>query len=159
MANRKLNVAQFARMLSQLGDRANGAMRRGLESGAKRAIQLMQRRTEEAGIYDQGGYRRGWKSRLLSNGVEIYNDASYADVIEKGRRPGRAMPPLAVIRRWAQRRLGLSEKEAKQAAFPIAAAIQERGLEGKHVLQQANPEIKRIIEAEVLRELKAELKR
>ena len=47
------------------------------------------------------------------------------------------MPPVANLQKWARRKLGLSEKEAKQAGWAIAKAIARDGTVGKPYLAPA----------------------
>lgn len=63
------------------------------------------RRTTEVGAVDQGQFRQAWTTRARSDGAELRNDAPYAAVIERGRRPGRPGPPLAPIFAWVNRKL------------------------------------------------------
>jgi hypothetical protein len=55
----------------------------------------------------------------------------YYHVMEKGRRPGGGMPPLAAIRRWAAVK-GISQN----AVYPIARAIARRGIKGRFFMRQ-----------------------
>lgn len=63
------------------------------------------RRTTEVGAVDQGQFRLAWNARARPDGAELRNDAPYAAVIERGRRPGRPGPPLAPIFAWVNRKL------------------------------------------------------
>lgn len=167
MSAHKIDIKDWPAYVTKLGDRARTALQRGLVSGAQRCIPLMQKRTEQAppasdggrpGAFNTGNYRRHWKVKNVPRGVAVYNDAGYAGVIDGGRRPGR-MPNLGAIEAWAKRRLGLSDKEAKKAAFPIARAIKKRGLKPRQVLSGATQQLADVIQQEVMRELKAELAR
>ena len=51
--------------------------------------------------------------------------AIYGEPVELGTRPH--FPPVAPLRHWVERKLGLSGKEAKAVAFLIARAISRRG--------------------------------
>ena len=61
--------------------------------------------------------------------------AIYGESVEYGTRPH--FPPLAPIRFWVEKKLGLSGKEAKSAAFCIARAISKRGTKGAHMFNKA----------------------
>lgn len=67
------------------------------------------------------------------------------------------MPNLGAIEAWAKRRLGLSDKEAKSAAYPIARAIKARGLKPRNVLSGATQQLAELIQKEVIRELQREM--
>ena len=90
------------------------------------------------GAVDTGKYLRSWKVSKATldgiRGVLITNSAAYMAVIERGRGLGKRPPPVDVIARWAQRRLGLPYKEARRAAWPIARAIGRRGLYARRVM-------------------------
>lgn len=165
MSSHKIDIKDWPAHVAKLGDRARAALQRGIVSGAQRCIPIMQRRTESAapasehgqtGAFNTGNYRRHWKVRQVTRGVAVFNDAGYAGVIDGGRRPG-TMPNLGAIEAWARRRLGLSEKESKRAAYPIARAIKRRGLRPRKVLSGATQELADIIQREIRRELDAEL--
>ena len=153
----------------KLGPRMNKAALRGAKRGGLHAVSTLQRATSRATPANPGGvgtggavntafYKRAWKSEPTSTGVRVYNAARYSSIIEYGRRPGK-FPPLAVIRDWAQRRLGLSRKEAERAAFPIARAIAKRGLVPRKVLSNALPQIHSHFLQEVVAELDREMAR
>jgi hypothetical protein len=166
MATRTLSLARWNRELRRLGEEFRPTVLRGMRAGGARALPALQTATRNArpasaggatGAVDTGNYLRRWKSAPLSNGVVIFNDAPYAGVIEGGRRAG-SMPPLKAIARWAQLRLGLSKKEAVQAAFPIAKAIAKRGLRARNVLSGQDTRIGTLIADEVDFELKRQLR-
>jgi hypothetical protein len=114
-------------------------------SAAQRSVALMQTRTRRAipanqagigdgGAFNYGTYARSWRAVSAGDGnAVLFNFQKYAGVIELGRRTG-TTPPIAMIARWAQRRLQLDEDEAARAAYPIARAIARRGLLGRHVM-------------------------
>lgn len=61
----------------------------------------------------------------------------YAVVVEKGRRPGKRMPPVGPIALWAQRKLGVSAEEAQSVGFAIARTIAIKGFEGAYMFKNA----------------------
>ena len=157
-----LTLKELARFVSNIPKAATAAAIRGARNGAQQAIPVLQRAGDRAppasprgsvGAFDTGKYRRSWRVTNIANGCKLYNSSPYADVVERGRRRGRKMPPRRVIEAWAQRKLGLSSAQAKQAAYPIARAIGRRGLKGRHVEQSARPQVMRI----VMREVKLEI--
>ena len=174
-----IDIKKLGPALRKLGSAGKKAIARGALSGAMRGVQYMQDRTAAAGVFDRGGYRRGWKARPTANGAILFNDAPYAPVIEEGRRPNSRMPPVAVIERWVKRKgigggldkiRGASGKndgpiqkaakvDSKGIAFAIARAIGKRGIKGKHLLALAAPALIKIVNEEVKREVQREVKR
>lgn len=164
----KLKPDQFLSYMVRLQDRFPRAAMRGAMRGALRAVLELQRRTSLAppanpqqvgggGAFNTGHYKRSWKAVPTSSGADVLNTAGYAAVIEHGRRPGSRFPPLGAIQAWARRRLGLSQSEAKAAAFPIARAIARRGLVGRKVLTNSIPQIEAWFLDAVQKELEREL--
>lgn len=97
----------------------------GLEAvqwGLGRAVKV----TDEVGAVDQNLFKQSWVATSITNGAELRNDAPYAGIIERGRRPGRPGPPLAPILAWAKRKLGGEIKGnyrfAKRLALGLAGA-------------------------------------
>lgn len=162
----KVSLHGFARYLKALGANAKPAVVRGLQSGAARAIPLLQAATDKAppasdngavGAFDTGAFRRGWRTRATASGVEIENISNHAPFVEGGRRRNKKMPPRQVIQAWAKRRLGLSDSEAKAAAFPIAQAIAKRGLRGRKIMPRSREVIIRACRQEIRIELERAL--
>ncbi len=165
MSRVKISMRQFSAYTSQLGSKFDAAIKLGLQSARARAVPVMVQATAEAppanpqgvgtgGAFNNGYYSARWQSELIGeNGVRVFNDAPYAGIIEDGRRPNSRFPPRGPIARWAQRRLGLSEEEARGVAYVIAAKIAERGLIGRKVLANATEKLRGIIITEILHEL------
>lgn len=91
--------------------------------GVAEAVRL----TNDAGLVDLETYKRGFQVDPASTGPELRNDTPYAPVLEHGRRPGRPGPPVAPIREWAARKLGLSGAELDRVAWAVRNAIHRRG--------------------------------
>lgn len=90
------------------------------------------------GAVATGKYLRAWRTRRMRRantmGVLISNATKQAWFVEFGRFPSHKRPPLPVIAKWAQVKFGISYREAKRIAWPIANAIKRRGLKARHVL-------------------------
>lgn len=70
-------------------------------------------------------------------GYLIHYNAPYADVIDKGRRPGTGVPVEELIS-WVRRKLKVkNEKEAKRVAFLISQKIKSRGIKGTEFFTRA----------------------
>lgn len=148
------SIADWVASRKRLGDDFMPAMRRGLLSGALRCIPILHESTREADAFNTGRYLRAWRSGPTEHGARVYNGVPYAGVIESGRRRGK-FPPIETIKRWAQRKLGLSRREAERAAFPIARAIARRGLRARHVMSSRKDAMIAAVREEVMRELHA----
>ncbi len=160
-----LTPKQFAEQAKKLGPNFVKAARKGALAGAYRAIPIIHKAVGAAppanpagigvgGAVNTGHYKRAWKAERTAEGARVYNQASYASIIESGRRPGK-MPPIETIVRWAMRRMSITEKKARRIAFPIALAIKKRGLIGRKVLTNAQPLIYQAFFAEVEKAINA----
>ena len=167
----KVDLPGLSALIRKVGKAAPAAVLRGLLSGALRAQAIMQARGDEAGVFDRGEYRRGWKARATARGAVVENVAPHAPIVEEGRRPGARMPPVDVIERWTRRKLSVAHvpktgkhkgmprrrklraEEARGIAFVVARAIARRGLPAKHVLRDATSALAWMVAGEVRREL------
>lgn len=70
----------------------------------------------------------------------VGHSKSYGEVIEKGRRPGKAMPPEGVLLQWIQLKMGLSGKSARRVEFLIRRKIGRKGFPGIHMFERAYTE-------------------
>lgn len=90
------------------------------------------------GAIATGKYLRAWRTKRMRRanamGVLISNSTKQAWFVEFGRFPSHKMPPISAIAKWAQVKFGMSYREAKRVAWPIAKAIAKRGLKPRHVL-------------------------
>ncbi len=101
------------------------------------------------GAVATGKMLNSWKAtRIGTKGILISNGQVQAVIADYGRAPGKKMPPVSKIMQWAQVRLGLGYAEAKRAAWPIARAIAQRGLQKRGILHsdQRNAQLARIME-------------
>ena len=170
MAVTKVSMDQWLKHQHRIAKEFIPAAKRGCYSAALRSVELMVEETRrappanpagkgEGGAVNTGDYLRSWKAEKASYGARYYNDRSYAAVIEWGRRAGRKPPPKIRIEEWARRRLGLNEKEAKRAAYPIARAISRRGLVGRRIMEDSSSRVADIAVEEIDREIQAELRK
>lgn len=93
-----------------------------------RVFQISQETLVADGKIDTGNLLRSGNVNRTIDGVEIVYTAPYASNVEDGREEG-SMPPVEPIQRWAQRKLGIPAKEARNVAFAIATAIKQRGIQ------------------------------
>lgn len=132
------NVVRLSEAASAFAD-LQGAMRRAAFRGLilagsrglqKLVVEIIPRRLPPP--VDRGLFRAGWKLRIGSDYVEIYNDEPHGVFVEEGVRasnvkPGRAM--LEAIAAWAQRKgIASSPDEAKHIAWAIVRQMQKAGI-------------------------------
>lgn len=80
-----------------------------------------------AGVGGQAGLRGSIFGEVRKTGSKMIavvgTPLKYGEVIELGRRPGSAFPPLDAIELWLRRKVGLSPRDAHIAAYPVARRI------------------------------------
>lgn len=76
------------------------------------------------------------KGRPVVRGIVAHGSA-YGDVIEKGRRAGKAWPPEGTLLRWIEVKMGVDAHEAKRLEFVIRRKIGRKGFEGAHMFENA----------------------
>jgi len=94
------------------------------------------------GVSAQGGLSGSIHGEVVSFGMPVKavvgTPLKYGEVIEHGRRPGKAMPPVEPIAKWARSILGITDaKEARSVGFAIARKIAVKGFEGAHMFEEA----------------------
>lgn len=137
---RQLSAELRKRMRGQVKAAENAAY-----DAALMGVTLAVAKTNELGLVDQSQYKAGWTARRIPGGAEYGNTAPHASVIEHGRRPGRAGPPLTPIYEWVLRKLVpngvVSEKDAFAMAKNIRWKIHHHGSKPKFVLKSTVPAV------------------
>lgn len=163
----KMNPQQWAAYMGHLGERFMPAMMRGVLAGANRCVPLMQQRTMTArpasdngrsGAVDTGLYKAAWRGEAIPTGAAIRNRTPQAPIIESGRRPSPVnRAGIQNLMKWAERRLGLNQEEARNAAFAIARTLAKRPLRARHVMSGALKEMTKLVMEEITHELDVEI--
>jgi hypothetical protein len=60
----------------------------------------------------------------------------YPAVMEFGRKPGAAFPPLEPLMRWVHLVLGVPNEEAKGVAYVVGRSIARKGIKGRRFMQK-----------------------
>lgn len=182
MAVLRANLRDFRATMLALGKRVSRAANTGLIATAQRARDIMDAETRAKRKVNTGIYRLGWKADVLreEHAVHVYNRESYAGVVEYGRRPypSRVTPRPGASRRapgsgpipmsslppfrkalvaWVMRKFRLPYPQAYRRMWPIANAINRRGIPGSFVLRDSIPAMRRAMDEEMLRELRRAL--
>lgn len=102
----------------------------------------VKKRTPQGVFGAQGGLIGSIQNEVIGKGTPLIKGTvmsaqKYAEVIEKGRSPGKGMPPKGLLIRWIETKLGLSETEAKRVEFVIRRSIGKKGFEGRFMFEKA----------------------
>lgn len=105
-------------------------------------VREVKRRTPQGVFGAQGGLLASIQGDLAGRGTPalkgiVASDKAYAETVEKGRRPGKALPPEGVLIRWIEEKLGLEREDALEAEYPIRRKIGRKGFEGVFMFQKA----------------------
>lgn len=159
MGSREMSIKQFAAYQHRLAETFWDELAKGARIAGMRAQRHMVQVTSAAkpAPVNTGQFRRAWKSDVLrashSVMLEVYNPTPYAPIIEYGRRPGKR-PPRQAIEQWVERKFGVKNEADKRAiAFVVARKIGQRGIEGKHLLEGAIPDLEKMIIDEIKQHL------
>jgi hypothetical protein len=133
-----------------LKGKAPAVVQAGLDSAMYEATSFLEAKVkaivEKEGRMGVGGSKVGLyksiagevegKGTPLIKGI-VFSNKSYVEVIEKGRRPGKAWPPEGVMLQWIQLKMGLSGKRGKEVEFLIRRKIGIKGFPGIRMFERA----------------------
>ncbi len=119
---------------------------RAMQSAAARARAHYVQRTTAVRAVDTGRMRNSFTVTKTDTGAILENSAPYFSVLDQGRRPGQAGPPLRPILEWVKRKRivggakrsevnadpGL-EAQALRVAWAIRNAIHRRGIAARQI--------------------------
>jgi hypothetical protein len=145
-----LDLTGLAKKFAKLGPQVIEAVERGAFSGAQAARTLLVGVTPT----NLGQMRNSWHvSRHPA--VQVFNDAPYAGIVERGARPHSvSRAGIDALTMWARRKLGLGEAEARRVAFAVAHKLRTQGQAPTFFVRNQLPRISRITRSEVERELR-----
>lgn len=127
MPSVKVDARNLGNALREHARGMDAAVRAAAVDTCHRGVAAAVQMADGDGLVDQGAYKRGFRVANNIKGPELRNDTPYAAVLEHGRRPNRPGPPVAPIREWVARKLGLSGAELERVAWAIRTAIHKRG--------------------------------
>lgn len=138
----KVSITQKGKIFE---GKAPEVIQKKLDSAMTLAVLLLEGevklRTPE-GVYGaKGGLQGSIHGEVQGKGTPIVKgvvatQSKYGEVIEKGRRAGKAWPPEGALLRWIEVKFGVSEKVAKRIEFPIRAKIGKKGFPGAHMFEK-----------------------
>lgn len=120
MTTVQVTPEEMAEQIRRWSKQARLAAERGADLAAQRALAELVRVSPT----DMGQLRNSWERK----GQSLTNTAPHVGIVEAGARPHAVnRSGIENLTRWAQRKLGLSEKEAKRFAFAKAADLRRHG--------------------------------
>lgn len=126
--------------------KAPEVMQKRLEDVLYEATQFLEREVKKRtpiGVYGAGG---GLVSTIygevIGKGTSVMKgivgtQSPYGEVIEKGRRAGKAWPPEGVLLRWIEKKIGIDASQAKGLEFAIRRKIGKKGFPGVYMFEKA----------------------
>lgn len=99
-------------------------------------------RTPQGVFGAQGGLLGSIQHEVQGKGTPavrgtVMSAHAYAEVVEKGRTPGKGMPPKGSLLRWLEVKLGLDSKSAARIEYVVRRKIGVKGFPGAHIFEKA----------------------
>jgi hypothetical protein len=76
------------------------------------------------------------KGGVAQKGI-VGHSSKYGEVVEKGRTPGKSMPPEGSLLRWMEIKLGMDAVTARQREYVIRRKIGRKGFPGARMFERA----------------------
>lgn len=124
---------------------AQGNVQRRIERFITSATLLIHREVQKhtpQGVYGyQGGLIGSIGQEVTGKGTmlvkgRVFHTKPYGDVIEKGRGPGKGMPPPGTLERWIEVKFGVDAKTAKRLEYVVRRKIGRKGFDGAHMFDK-----------------------
>lgn len=149
-------------------------VRRAIAAGIKSAAHLgrayLVKVTDERGKVYTGQFKASWKvvrraAQIKTAGraaratttYDVVNTSPIAGIIELGARPHAVSAEgIDNLTRWAELKLGLGPKEARRAAFAIAAKIRAEGQRPTYMVRDSLPQLRVFLRGEVERKIRGQ---
>lgn len=133
----QIKAGELGKFEGRFAKELKAAQLRAMHQVGKAAVRMLAFASKD--VKDFGTYQTGWRYQAAFTRLYLKNISAHSIFVEKGRRPGAPMPPLAPIRAWAVRH-GLPPG----AAWPIARKIAQRGILARPTLFR--PDIQKSIQ-------------
>jgi len=154
-----MTPAEYTQLMRRNADKTDDRVQDALRRVADRGAVMAKARTREMDLVDTGGFAASWRGEDRGdNAAAVVNTKPYAPYVDDGQPPGNP-PPLAVLVRWAERRLGLGGHQAWAAARTIQKHIEERGTAAAEITKWLGEKLKPLAQKEVTEELEREFRK
>lgn len=139
-----IDASEVAAFASRVGN-VRPMLENELEIAMIRSLAMLQNDAMEATPVATGTLRRSYKLQPAPTAWSgtLVNTATYAKVVEEGRRPGAPMPPKGALIAWMKTN-GIDES----LEFVIRRAIGRRGIPARNMMKNALAKNRAGIEAE-----------
>lgn len=139
-----IDASEVAAFASRVGN-VRPMLENELEIAMTRSLAVLQRDAMEATPVATGTLRRSYALRPAPTAWSgaLVNTATYAKVVEEGRRPGAPMPPQGALVAWMR-----SKGIDPSLEFVVRRAIGRRGIPARHMMKNALAQNRAGIEAE-----------
>lgn len=154
-----MTPAEYAQLMRRNSAKTEDRVQDALCRVADRGAVMAKARTREMGLVDTGGFAASWRGEDRGdNAAAVVNTKPYAPYVDDGQPLGNP-PPLVVLVRWVERRLGLGGHQAWAAARTIQQHIDERGTAAAEITKWLGEKLKPLAEKEVAEELEREFRK
>lgn len=154
-----MTPSDYAQLMRRNADKTEDRIQDALRRVADRGAVMARARTREMDLVDTGGFAQSWRGEDRGDSAAaVVNTKPYAPYVDDGQPPGNP-PPLAVLVRWVERRLGLGGHQAWAAARTIQQHIAERGIAAAGIAKWLGEKLKPLAEKEVAEELEREFRK
>lgn len=119
---------------------------RNLTAAMYEAVAFLEKKVKEKTPQGVGGAQGGLLSTIAGEVINkgtplvkgiVFPRSEYGEVIEKGRRANKTMPPSGVLIEWIEKKLGLTDTEAQRVEFLIRRKIGKKGFPGAQMFEVA----------------------
>lgn len=148
-----ISVHTTGALLSGKGpDIVQKKLTRAIESATKLLDREVKARTPQGVFGAKGGLLGSIQNEVTGKGTLLVKGVvgsahKYAEVIEKGRRPGKGIPPRGSLVFWIAKKFGIGANAAAKLEFVVRRSIGKKGFAGAHMFEKAFDENQGKIEA------------
>ena len=126
--NYEIKDGDLKRALERSPEILTREINKGLDKAALKMVVAAQKQIEENKSFGTSDLMRSitFKSSFSAFERIVYSGVKHSYFVENGSAGG-SMPPAKPLITWLRLKNGLSEKEAKRRAFPLARSIRDNG--------------------------------
>lgn len=150
MKQYNVDSREFGRLFREIESKRPAAVVRGIVSAALLGAEVLARRAPK----DLKNLTKSVRAEIMPAGAQIVIDAPYAGIVEMGSRPH--WMPIKPLLEWAKRKVGAAD--AYRLAKGVQNKIAKYGNTPTYFVRKSLPALRKILKAEVEREMSLEQK-